>query len=74
MDERAPRLPAVLVGNAFTNMYAMTKSTAMTTGKTISEKMTARHFARGTSPDSRSDGWPRRFFLYPVIIVRDRRQ
>lgn len=44
------------LGNDFTNMYAMTKRTAMNTGKITSEKMTARQVARGTSPDNFSDG------------------
>ncbi len=43
-----------LSGNDLTNMYAMTKRVAMTIGKMISEKMTARHLARGTSPERRS--------------------
>ena len=43
-------------------------------GQTISEKKTARQLARGTSPESFSEGCPNRFFLYPVIIVLDKRQ
>jgi len=39
-----------------------------------SEKMTACQLARGTSPDSFSDGWPSFFLLYPVILVRESRQ
>ena len=64
----------VVSGNAFTNMYAMMNSIAITTGKITSEKITARHLARGTSPESFSDGRPSFFFLYPVIIVRVSRQ
>jgi hypothetical protein len=62
------------VGKDLTNMYAMTNTTAMKTGKMISEKITARQLARGTSPDNFSDGCPSLCFLYPVIIVRERRQ
>ena len=43
-------------GNDLTNMYATTNNTAMKIGKMISEKITARQVARGTSPDSFSDG------------------
>lgn len=64
----------VLSGNDFTNMYAMMNNMAITTGKMTSEKITFRHLARGTSPESFSDGSPSLFFLYPVIIVRDSRQ
>lgn len=67
------RVPSGL-GNDLTNMYAMTKSMAMQTGIMISEPMTDRHVARGTSPDSFSEGCPSFFFLYPVIIVLDNRQ
>jgi len=63
-----------LSGNDFTNMYAMTKIAEMQMGEMISEKITVRHVARGTSPESFSEGWPSFFFLYPVIIVLDNRQ
>ena len=55
-------------------MYATMKMIDWQIGQTISENRTARQPARGTSPDSFSDGWPSFFFLYPVIIVRDKRQ
>ena len=45
-----------LSGNDLTNMYATTKRVAMMMGKMISENITARHFARGTSPERRSEG------------------
>ncbi len=61
-------------GNDLTNMYAMIRRKAKKMGKRTSEMMTARQPARGTSPDSFSDGRPSFFFLYPVIIVRDNRQ
>ena len=61
-------------GNDLTNMYAMIRRMAKKMGKRTSETMTARQPARGTSPDSFSDGRPSFFFLYPVIIVRDSRQ
>ena len=50
-------------GNDLTNMYAMTNSTAMKMGKITSENRTARHPARGTSPESFSEGCPSFFFL-----------
>ena len=55
MSGLAGCLPS-LSGNDLTNMYAMTKSTAIMIGKMTSEKMTARHLARGTSPESLSEG------------------
>ena len=61
-------------GNDLTNMYATMKMMHAPMGHRISEKMTFLHGARGTSPDSFSDGCPSFFFLYPVIAVRDRRQ
>ena len=61
-----------LLGKDFTNMYAMVNKIAMMIGKMTSDTMTARHPARGTSPDSFSDGCPSFFFLYPVIMVRDK--
>jgi hypothetical protein len=61
-------------GNDLTNMYAMIRRRAKKMGKRTSEMMTARQPARGTSPDSLSDGRPSLFFLYPVIIVRDNLQ
>lgn len=45
-----------LSGNDLTNMYAMTKTTETQMGEMISEKMTVRHVARGTSPESFSEG------------------
>lgn len=36
---------------------------ARTMGNMISENRTALHPARGTSPESLSEGWPKRFFL-----------
>ena len=56
-------------GKDLTNMYATTKIVAMQSGQTTSDQMTVFQDARGTSPDSFSDGWPSFFFLYPVIIV-----
>jgi hypothetical protein len=50
-------------GNDLTNRYAMVNNTAMNVGKMISEKRTARQVARGVSPESFSEGLPRRFFL-----------
>jgi hypothetical protein len=50
-------------GNDLTNMYAITKSVASTIGMMTSESSTARQPARGTSPDSFSDGRPSFFFL-----------
>jgi hypothetical protein len=50
-------------GNDLTNRYAMVNNTAMNVGKMISEKRTARQVARGASPQSFSEGFPRRFFL-----------
>jgi len=44
------------------------------TGKTTSEKMTVHQGTLGTSPDSFADGCPSLFFLWPVIMVHDRRQ
>jgi hypothetical protein len=61
-------------GNDLTNMYAITNKAARTMGEMTSAKRTARQPARGTSPESFSDGRPNFFFLYPVIIVRERRQ
>ena len=61
-------------GKDLTNMYAMMNIVAWHMGQMISENSTARQGARGTSPDSFSDGCPSFFFLYPVIIVRERRQ
>ena len=61
-------------GKDLTNRYAMVNRTAINIGKMTSEKRTARHPARGTSPESFSDGCPSLFFLYPVIMVRERRQ
>lgn len=61
-------------GNDLTNKYAIMNSTAMKIGKITSEMITARQPARGTSPDIFSEGWPSTFFLYPVILVLDRRQ
>lgn len=43
-------------GKALTNMYATTNITAIMRGKRTSETMTARQLARGTSPDSFSEG------------------
>lgn len=63
-----------LTGKLLTNMYAMVKSTAMHTGKMISEKMTALQDARGTSAPNFSEGLPSLFLLYPVMLVRERRQ
>jgi hypothetical protein len=45
-----------LSGNDLTNMYAMMKSAAMRMGQMISDIMTALHPARGTSPESFSEG------------------
>jgi hypothetical protein len=67
------RLPS-WSGNDLTNMYAIVMMMAMPMGKRISDTMTARHLARGTSPDSFSEGLPNFCFLYPVIMVRLRRQ
>jgi hypothetical protein len=50
-------------GNDLTKRYAMVNKTAMIIGKMISEKRTARQVARGVSPESFSEGFPRRFFL-----------
>jgi hypothetical protein len=61
-------------GKDLTNMYATIRRMAKKMGKRTSEMMTARQPARGTSPDSFSEGRPSFFFLYPVIIVRDKRQ
>ncbi|KAJ3517090.1 hypothetical protein NMY22_g14040 [Coprinellus aureogranulatus] len=50
-------------GNDLTNMYATTKRTAIQIGKMLPEKNTARQVARGTSPESLNEGFPRLFFL-----------
>src|SRR6266576_6479624 len=59
-----------LIGNDLTNRYAMTKRVAIMVGKMTSEKMTALQLARGTSPESFSEGGVSLFFMYPVIYVR----
>lgn len=63
-----------VLSNDLTNMYAMMKIRAPAIGMRISEVMTTAQPARGTSPESFSDGWPSLFFLKPVIWVRDKRQ
>lgn len=50
-------------GNDLTNIYAITKMADTKMGQTISENTTALQLARGTSPESFSDGWPSFFFL-----------
>ena len=51
--------------NDLTNMQAIVKIAAMTTGQAISEKKTALQVARGTSSVNFLDGCPSRSFLYP---------
>jgi len=61
-------------GKDLTNIYATTNMMAVQMGQIISEKSTERQLARGISLDIFSEGCPRRFLLYPVIIVRESRQ
>ena len=52
-----------LSGNDLTNIYATTKRIERQMGHRTSEKMTDLQLARGTSPDSFSEGCPNFFFL-----------
>jgi hypothetical protein len=61
-------------GKDLTNIYATMNRVAAQIGKITSDRITDPQLARGTSPDSFSEGWPNRFLLYPVIIVRDNLQ
>ena len=57
-----------------TKMYAMTNNAALQIGKMISDPKTVLHDARGTSPDSFSEGCPSLFLLNPVMFVLDNLQ
>ena len=57
-----------------TNMYAMTNNAALHIGIITSDARTVLQDARGTSPESFSDGCPSLFFLNPVTFVLDNLQ
>jgi hypothetical protein len=67
-------LSAITPTCALMNRYGISVTATIRSGPTISPKKRFVKEARGTSPESFWDGSPRAFRLYPVILVRERRQ